>query len=61
MMNKIDKIIYIAAIITIIITGLFTAFMVYEFFDMLNDHYCYQLPPQEFINEPKCKKYREDK
>lgn len=52
-----SKIINIAAIITMVMVGLFAAFMIYEFFDMLNDHYCYQLEPQEFINEPKCKKY----
>lgn len=48
---------------TIIISLLLTLFIIfaiaftYSFLEMLNDHRCYNLPPQEFFNDPKCEKY----
>lgn len=37
----------------ILISGLFISI----FIEMLNDHRCYNLPPQEFFNDPKCERY----
>ena len=48
---------------TIIISLLLTLFLIfaivftYSFFEMLNDHRCYNLPPQDFFKDPKCEKY----
>lgn len=37
----------------VILVGFFIA----QFIEMLNDHRCYDLPPQEFFNDPKCERY----
>lgn len=37
----------------VILVGFFIA----QFIEMLNDHRCYTLPPQEFFSDPKCERY----
>lgn len=47
----------ILAIAYVIIVFIFTVVIGYLTIDMLNDHYCYTLPLDEFYKEPKCEKY----
>lgn len=54
----------VLAIAYAVIIFIFMTVMIYLTVDMLNDHYCYTLPLDEFYKEPKCEKYwdiREEK
>lgn len=53
------KILTILGTITAILFIAFLIFMIIEFKEMLNDHRCYQLPPEEFYSDIKCKRYWE--
>lgn len=57
MSEKADKILNIAAIITIILFISFIIFFIIAFKEMLNDHRCYNLPLNEFYQDKKCEKY----
>lgn len=57
MSEKADKILNIAAIITIILFITFILFFIIAFKEMLNDHRCYNLPLNEFFQDEKCSKY----
>ena len=45
----------IVSVLTLLI--IFVAVFACLFIEMLNDHRCYNLPPQEFFNDPKCERY----
>lgn len=56
-MNKLEKVLNIMGIITIIVILIFTIWFVVEFREMLNDHRCYNLPLNEFYQDKKCERY----
>lgn len=56
-MNKLEKILNVMGIITIIVILIFTIWFVIEFREMLNDHRCYNLPLNEFYQDKKCERY----
>lgn len=56
-MNKLEKVLNIMGIITIIVILIFTIWFVVEFKEMLNDHRCYNLPLNEFYQDKKCERY----
>lgn len=42
---------------TLILGVTFLVMLAVSFIGMLRDHYCYELPPQEFFSDPKCERY----
>lgn len=54
-MNKLEKVLNIMGIITIIVILIFTIWFVVEFREMLNDHRCYNLPLNEFYQDKNVK------
>lgn len=56
-MNRLEKVLNIMGIITIIVILIFTIWFVVEFKEMLNDHRCYNLPINEFYQDKKCERY----
>lgn len=56
-MNKLEKVLNIMGVITIIVILIFTIWFVIEFREMLNDHRCYNLPLNEFYQDKKCERY----
>lgn len=57
MQEKYEKVLNIIGIITIVLIILFVVFFIIEFKEMLNDHRCYNLPPNEFYQDKKCERY----
>lgn len=56
-MEKVEKFLTVAAIIICSLMLIFTIWFVFEFIEMLNDHRCYELPPNEFYQDKRCERY----
>lgn len=57
MKEKIDKVLKILIILTFILFCIGTILFFIAFKEMLNDHRCYNLPPNEFFQDKKCERY----
>lgn len=56
-MEKFEKVITIAGIVTVIVVLIFIVIFVFHFIEMLNDHRCYNLPLNEFYQDERCERY----
>lgn len=56
-MEKYEKVITIAGIITVIVVLVFIIIFAFHFIEMLNDHRCYNLPLNEFYQDERCERY----
>jgi uncharacterized protein YxeA len=52
-----EKMLSTLVIIVAILFIIFIGFFVYSTIEMLNDHYCYTLPIEEYRIDTKCKRY----
>ena len=52
--NKIENILIS---LTIFFVAIFTIFIIFITIEMLNDHYCYTLPIDEYHKDIKCERY----
>lgn len=60
MEERLETTLTILAWVSLALIFIFTCIFIAHFIEMLNDHRCYNLPPQEFFNDPKCERYWED-
>lgn len=56
-MDKLEKILNVLGIITIILITIGAIWFVIEFKEMMNDYRCSQLPINEFFQDEKCERY----
>ena len=56
-MNKLEKILSVLGIITIILITIGAIWFIFEVKEMLNDYRCSQLPINEFFQDEKCESY----
>lgn len=57
-MNKLEKVLSVLGIITIILITIGAIWFVFEVKEMLNDYRCSQLPIKDFFEDEKCENYR---
>lgn len=56
-MNKLEKVLSVLGIITIILITIGAIWFVFEVKEMLNDYRCSQLPIKDFFEDEKCENY----